>query len=95
MIPLVQSLWLAISSVLFVLWIWCMFSALFSLSRAARHAAGARGGMWPTLGEQLAEFRRFIGDPVHTRARWRLACLTVGLLAVNLLGLLIWGTGPP
>ncbi|MCQ0091173.1 hypothetical protein FGD77_05550 [Roseovarius sp. M141] len=95
MIPLVQSLWLAVSSVLFVLWIWCMFSGLFSLSRAARQAAEARGGMWPTLGEQLAEFRRFIRDPGHGRTRWRLACLTVGLLSMNLLGLLIWDTGPP
>lgn len=95
MIPLVQSLWLAISSVLFVLWIWSMLSGLLSLSRAARHAAEARGGTWPTLGEQFAEFRRFICDPRHARTRWRLACLTVGLLSMNLLGLLIWGTGPP
>ncbi len=72
-----------------------MFSGLFALSRAARQAAEMRGRTWPTIDDQFAEFRRFVRDPDHSRTRWRLASLTVGLLAMNLLGLLIWGTGPP
>ncbi|PVA10118.1 hypothetical protein DC366_10725 [Pelagivirga sediminicola] len=95
MIPLIQTIWLALSAVLFVLWIWWMFHALFTLTRAARASAQDRGRMWPTPREQAAEFWRFIRDPIHRRARWQLACLTAGLLAMNLLGLAIWNTAPP
>ncbi|WP_162497348.1 hypothetical protein [Roseovarius dicentrarchi] len=72
-----------------------MFTALFMMSRAARQAAETRGGTWPNVREQFGEFRNFLRDPTLMRARWRLASLTVGLLSVNLLGLLIWGDRPP
>lgn len=95
MTGLVQAVWLGLSAVLFVLWLRAMVQGLFALARAARQAAEARGGIWPGPRAQLAEFRRFVTDPAHRRARWQLAGLTAGLLAMYLLGLALWAARPP
>lgn len=93
--PMLQVAWLAVSAIVFVIWAWCMFRTLFALTRDARRAAEARGGMWPGPRTQWAQFRRFATDPAHRRARWQLATLTVGLLALNAAGAVIWNMKPP
>ncbi len=95
MIAAIQSIWLAASAMLFVLWLWCLFRALLALSRAARLAAETRDRPWPTLHEQWREIRRFATDPAHEATRLQLGILTLGLLAVHLMGLALWATGPP
>ncbi|MCZ4352107.1 hypothetical protein O4H61_06220 [Roseovarius aestuarii] len=90
---MMQHLWLALSSLVFVLWAYMMFRTLFRMSRAARAKAAARGYSWPSISEQLQEFVLFATAPEHRQTRWQLIGLTLTLWAVQWSGHALWPLG--
>ncbi|RKF13999.1 hypothetical protein D6850_12520 [Roseovarius spongiae] len=86
-------LWIAVSGAIFALWAFQMFRCLFALSQAAREAAAAHGGAWPSLPEQLAQFAAFACAPEHARDRRLLLILTALVLATSLIRFAMLSSG--
>ena len=89
-----QHIWLAVSSLVFVLWAFLMFRTLFRLSRAARARAVARGAIWPTITEQMQEFAAFATAAQYRRPRWELIVLSVALAIAQWAGHSLWPDAP-
>ncbi len=94
MMPLVQVIWLGASAALFALWVWMLFCILWQAACDARKTAEALGGKWPSAIQQITQFSAFLRAREHQCSRWRLIALTAALLALYVLGLAIWPTGP-
>jgi hypothetical protein len=88
-----QHIWLALSSLIFVLWAFLMFRTLFRMSRGARATATKRGASWPSMGEQFQEFRALFTAPHYRRDLWRLIGLSIALWTVQWTGHILWPLG--
>ena len=79
--PAISIFWFVLTGIIFAIWAAQFFLSLFRISRVARARAEARGGMWPTIHEQLSAFHSFLTAPDYRVDRRRMQILTLLMFA--------------
>lgn len=78
---------LAVQAIVFAVWAWLAFRALFQLrARAARRS----GRAFPGLAATLEAFGAFLNAPEFARARRQLGLASAALIVVMLINRLLW-----